>query len=361
MKNANKIAFIANMQYIDFTTWFEPKALQQMKQTIVQLNQLIDEQMQIYKSESNPQTNEVPSEYLEFQLERCLDSLKINILYEFKQASLNKKFITWDKNPIDKPIKLHTNNSLMQIAKLAASAHSFEALPQLAFIDLETDGINIETANILQIAIIKPIIHPIHDSLHYLKTFSSYILPYKGYSQEDNKAFHINHIGEKQLKSALLMEDIAPHIAYQLYHTILVGYNINSFDIPILKRHLIKYEEELIHNFSIDLYPACWKDKKQKLGDAIKAYNLSNNPNPHDAMADASCCMDLLNELIERNELPNNEDDLLDLFNSPQNIWQHFRRNKIIDINPNNKNYSHLLVTTPSSSLKRKLSEISTS
>jgi DNA polymerase III epsilon subunit-like protein len=140
-----------------------------------------------------------------------------------------------------------------------------------------------------------------------------------------------------------------------------VGYNVNSFDIPILKRHLEKYNEELYHKFSIDLYPACWKDKKQKLGDAIKAYNLPCNPKPHDALADASCCMDLLNEIIERNELPNNEDDLLDLFLSlDQNIWQHFRKLKIIDVNLNHKEYSHLLMMTPPSSLKRKHSEIST-
>ena len=71
--------------------------------------------------------------------------------------------------------------------------------------------------------------------------------------------------------------------------------------------------------------------------------------------------MELLNEVIINNELPNTEDDLLDLFCSPQNIWQHYGRNKIIDINPDHKDYSHLLYATPASSLKRKHSEISTS
>jgi DNA polymerase III epsilon subunit-like protein len=348
------------MQYIDFKIWIQSKAIEQMKQTITHLNQLVDEQIQLYKMECKPQTDEVPPEYLEFQLERSLDSLKINILSEFKQTYLNnKKFAIWNEHPVDKPIKFNTNNTLMQKAKLSASAHTFEALPQLAFLDLETDGINIHTANILQVAIIKPIIHPKHETLHYIKTYSSYILPHEEYSQKDNKAFEINHIGDKQLKTATLMEDAAIDIAYHLHNTVIVGYNINSFDIPILKRHLNYHDEHLFHKFSIDLYPACWKNKKQKLGDAIKAYNLLNNPKPHDAVADANCCMDLLNEVIERDELPNSEEGLLDLFSSPQNIWQHYSRHKIIDINPNHGDYSHLLMITPTSSLKRKHSEIS--
>ena len=345
----------------NFTTWFESKALEQMKQTIYYLNGLVDEQMQAYKMDSKLGTNEIPPEYLEFQLERCLDLLKINILSEYKQASLTKKFYNCNKLLLDKPVKINTGNTLMQKAKLAAATYNLQSLPQLAFLDLETDGTNIETANILQVAIIKPIINSETETLSYVETFSCYTLPYKGYSQKHNKAFHINHIGDKELESAKEMHYAAIDIAYHLYDTVIVGYNVNSFDIPILKRHLEKYNEELYHKFSIDLYPACWKDKKQKLGDAIKAYNLPCNPKPHDALADASCCMDLLNEIIERNELPNNEDDLLDLFLSlDQNIWQHFRKLKIIDVNLNHKEYSHLLMMTPSSSLKRKHSEIST-
>jgi hypothetical protein len=79
-------------------------------------------------------------------------------------------------------------------------------------------------------------------------------------------------------------------------------------------------------------------------------------------MADANCCIELLSEVIEKNELPNNEEDLLDLFNSENNNWQYFGRpNKIGDINPDNEEYVHLLYQTPASSLKRKLSQISTS
>jgi DNA polymerase III epsilon subunit-like protein len=321
----------------------------------------MDEQIQICKMENKFSTKEIPSEYLEFHAEKCINSFKINLLSELQQTSFSNKFTFGVKNPIDRPLKLETGNTLMQRAKLSAATNALHSLPQLAFLDIETDGTNINTANILQIAIIKPILDSDHDSLSYFTTWSSYVLPWENYTEEDNSAFHINHIGTKQLETAMDIDMAIMHATYHLCNTVIVGYNVNNFDIPILKRHCDYYEEPLLYKYSIDLYPTIWKDKKQKLGDAIKAYNLPINSKPHDAMADASCCIDLLSEVIERNELPNIEEDLIDLFNSPQNIWQHYKKYKIIEVNSDHKNYSHLLYPTPTSSLKRKQSQISTS
>ena len=349
------------MYFSEFSTWFQTKATQQLKQSIDQFNQLMDEQVQLYKKECKPSTDQIPPDYLEYQVDRCLSAFKTNLLSELQQTCFNRKFTIGTKNPIEKPIKLFSKTTLMERAKLSASAHILQALPQLAFLDIETDGININTANILQIAIIKPIVDPEYDTLNYHTSWSRYILPWEGYSQKNNKAYHINHIGDKELETALEIEEAVFDICYHLENTVIVGYNINQFDIPIIKRHCEKHQEPLLYKYSIDLYPAIWKDKKQKLEDAIKAYNLPINSNPHDAKADASCCMDLLYEIIERNELPGTEEEQLELFSLPQNIWQHFKRLKVIDINPKHKDYSHLLYSTPTSSLKRKLSEISTS
>jgi DNA polymerase III epsilon subunit-like protein len=348
------------MYFTEFSTWFQTRAIQQLKQSIDEFNQIMDEQFQNYKKECKPSTDQIPPEYLDYQVERCLSAFKTNLLSELQQTCFQKKFTIGPKTLTDKPIKLSNKTSLMERAKLSASAYILQALPQLAFLDIETDGTNIDTANILQVAIIKPIVDLEHDTLNYITSWSSYISPYKGYSQKDNKAYHINHIGDEQLKAAIKIEEAVFHIIHHLEDTVIVGYNINQFDIPIIKRECEKHYGPIHYKYSIDLYPAIWKDKKQKLEDAIKAYNLPVNSNPHDATADASCCMDLLYEAIERNELPNTEEEQLDLFSSPQNIWQHYKRLKVIDINPKNRNYSHLLYLTPTSSLKRKLSEIST-
>jgi DNA polymerase III epsilon subunit-like protein len=349
------------MQPIEFSTWFQSKAMLHLKQSLKQFNHIMNEQIQICNMEPKTSITEIPSEYLEFQAERCINSFKINLLSELQQTCFSKKFTFGTKKPIDRPIKLDTGNTLMQRAKLSVAANALHSLPQLAFVDIETDGTDINTANILQIAIIKPIIDPIHDSLNYCTTWSRYVLPWEGYSQSDNAAYHINHIGDKQLETATDIDMAVMHVTCQLYNTVIVGYNVNKFDIPILKRHCEYYNESLLYKYSIDLYPTIWRNKKQKLGDAIKTYNLPTNSNPHDAIADASCCIDLLSEVIERNELPNTEEELLDLFNSSDNIWQHFGKQKIIDVNPDHKDYSHLLYPTPTSSFKRKLSQISTS
>jgi DNA polymerase III epsilon subunit-like protein len=349
------------MNSTKFTTWFQTKALQHLKQSLKHIDQLINEQIQsCYNTECDLSSKEIPIDYLTFQAENCINSFKINLLAELQQISFTKKFTFDVKEPIDKPTRINTENTLMQKAKITAIANSLHTLPQLAFLDIETDGINVDTANILQIAIIKPIIDPEFETLSYFKTWSTYVRPHKGYSQINNKAFNINHIGNKQLENAIGLEEALMLTAHHLSQTVVVGYNINNFDIPILERFAYRFKILLLYKYTIDLYPATWINKRQKLSDAIKAYNLPSNTNPHDAMADASVCIDLFSEIIERNELPNNEEDLLDTFNTPNNTWhQYGRKHKIINVNLAHVQYSHLLYQTPTSSLKRKLSQTS--
>lgn len=349
------------MNSVEFTTWFQNKALQQLKQSLHKMNQLMNEQIQsCYNIECDVSLKEMPLEYLTFQAENCINSFKINLISELQQASFTKKFTIDVKDPIEKPIKLNTKNSLMQKAKISVMQHNLLSLPQLAFLDIETDGTDINSANILQIAIIKPILDSDYDTLSYFKTWSTYVLPHEDYTQSDNKAFHINHIGDEELEDARDINQAVMLAAFHLYDTVIVGYNVNNFDIPILQKFCHQLDHPLLYKYSIDLFPATWINKKQRLADAIKVYSLPPNTNPHDATADASCCIDLLSEIIERNELPNNEEDILELFSSTQNSWhQYGRKHNIINVNPYHKDYSYLLYQTPASSLKRKQSQTS--
>ena len=342
-------------QLLEFSTWFETKALENIKHSINQYNHLMDNQIQIHNMESTFPVKEIPLEYLKFQVERCINSFKLTLLSELEQTCLSNKFTIKTKIPIERPINLEINQTLLQRARLNLATNTFKPLPQIAFLDIETDGIDIKTANILQIAIVK--IDTVDEyKTSYIDAWSKYIKPWDNYTQKDNKAFHINHIGDKELENSFSPYIAAHFIHNMLKDTVIVGYNVNNFDIPILKRHFEEHNITLKHKFSIDLYPAIWKNKKQTLEDAIRKYNIPTNPNPHNAEADASCCIDLLTEIFDRNELPNNEESLLELFNSSENIWQHYRKNKIIDINPIGE-YSYLVYPTPTSSLKRKLSE----
>ena len=348
------------MNSTQFTTWFQNIAFEHLSQSIQQMTEIMSQHIQCcYNIECDTSVTGLPPKYLTLQAENCINSFKTNLLSQLQQACFTKQFSIEIEDPIDMPIKLNTHNTLMQRAKMTATTHALHALPQLAFLDIETDGLDIKTANILQIAIIKPIIDPLYESMSYYNTMSTYVLPWKGYSEIDNDAIKINHIGNKQLKTAITTKEALKLAANHLSHTVIVGYNVNNFDIPILQRHFEKYNLSLPHKYSIDLYPAIWKNKKQKLDDAIKYYNVPPNINPHDALGDAICCIDLLSQIIERNELPNNEDDLLELFNSEQNTWHKFGKKNIINVNPNHSDYSHFAYQTPTSSLKRKLSQTS--
>jgi len=353
------------MQYTDFNMWLESKALEQLKNTLNNLSHTIDQQLQAYKSYSTNPLRELPLEYLEFHTQSCLETFKNNVLDQLKEAYKTTKFICFDKHPTKEHTSDIFSNSLLHRARLEAATPTLNKLPQVAFLDIETDGVNVETTNILQLGIIKPYPNPTNEPTPYLIKYSTYILPHAGYSEKDNKAHHINHIGDDELLKAEPLEDVADTIQELLQDTVIVGYNVNNFDIPILIRHLDKLDKELNYKFSIDLYPACWKNKKQKLEDAIKAYNTFKNTNPHDALADAITCMDLLDELVKRDELPSAEKDLVDLYFSPQNLWHHSKQTKkIINLNPKHMNYLDLLISTPQSSqssLKRKHSQISTS
>jgi DNA polymerase III epsilon subunit-like protein len=348
------------MQYTDFTMWLESKAQELIKNAINNVSKTIDHQVQAYKACSHDPLRELPSDYLEFQVQSCLDIFKTSLLNEFKEANNTTKFICFNKHPTKKyPTDAYTN-PLLHRARLENALPTLENLPDLAFLDIETDGLNKDTANILQIAIIKPYPNPRDNDVCYSNIFSAYVLPYASYSQKDNSAYHINHIGDDELLwKANSLEDLADTIQELLQDTVIVGYNVNDFDIPILIKHFNKIDKEFNYKFSIDLYPACWKNKKQKLDDAITAFNTFKNTNPHDALADATTCIDLLHELVKRNQLPSLEKDLVDLYFSPQNLWHHSK--KIINLNPKYPKYSDLLIPTPQSSLKRKHSQLSTS
>jgi DNA polymerase III alpha subunit (gram-positive type) len=340
---------------INFTLWFEAMATKQFKMTIKHLFKLLDEQTQLHTKEFRPtQPSELPMEYLEYQIKYWFQDLAHKVYFETISQPYPTKYHIINKHPLKKPVMLNTNNSMIQIAKLSREITHYDSLPQLAFVDIETDALSIDTANILQVAIIKPMIHQQHSMDHY-KSWNKFILPYQGYNQKDNKAYNINQIGDKQLATAIPLSDVTNTISELLKNTVIVGYNCNSFDIPILKRHLETHSSQLLHKFSIDLYPACWKNKKQNLASAIDQYNLMMNPNPHDALADASCCIDLLFALVNNHELPGSENELLDLSTKPENSWNN-RKLKVIDVNTSLLDTHHNKTNPP---LKRKWSQIS--
>ena len=136
--------FSKNMQPIEFSNWFQTKALLHLKH-IKQLNKTMNKQIQIHNLNNKNSNSEIPPDYLAFHVENCISSVKINHLSELQQTSFNKKFTFNVKEPFDKPIQLKQKNTLIQRAKLFIAANTMHFYYNWP-IDIETDGTNINTA-----------------------------------------------------------------------------------------------------------------------------------------------------------------------------------------------------------------------
>ena len=123
-----------------------------MAQSIQQMTEIMSQHIQYcYNIECDTSVTGLPPKYLTLQAENCINFFKTNLLSELQQACFTKQFSIEIEKSHNMSIKLNTYNTLMQRAKMTAITHALHALPQLVFLDIETDGLDIKTANILQI------------------------------------------------------------------------------------------------------------------------------------------------------------------------------------------------------------------
>lgn len=194
----------------------------------------------------------------------------------------------------------------LTVSQELAHTSYVRGMNNLAFIDIETDGLHKETNHILQVAIVTP------TASGLLKKWSSYIQP-NSYSQDTvNPAEHINGITWKQLKDAPSTGTVLKTVSQMLQGKTVVGYNSNKFDIPFIQHHCQMHGIPLSIDCSLDLYPATWRSRQQKLKDALNLFDIVNW-NPHDALGDTLPLVQLMNTLIGRGEIPDNSYELHDL------------------------------------------------
>ena len=140
------------MNSTQFSIWFQNNAFEHLTQSIQQMTEIMSQHIQCcYNIKCDTSVTSLPPKYLTLQAENCINSFKTNLLSKLQQACFTKQFSIEIEKSHDMPIKLNTYNTLMQRAKMTAITHALHTLPQLAFLDIETDGLDIKTANILQI------------------------------------------------------------------------------------------------------------------------------------------------------------------------------------------------------------------
>jgi len=154
---------------------------------------------------------------------------------------------------------IQSPKNIIQISNHHQIYHQLKFLQNdIIFMDTETDGTSIHKNNILSICLTNinlnenPITSPNPtETIFYIKPHNSYQI------DTSSEAFRINQISQATInKEGKLLSLIAPTILSLLSNKIVVGYNINSFDIPIIRNNLKRINVNLPPLMTIDLYQA---------------------------------------------------------------------------------------------------------
>jgi len=163
----------------------------------------------------------------------------------------------------------------------------------IAFIDLETTGVNIASDRIVEISILK--LMP--DDSTQTETFR--INPTIPIPAE---ASAIHGIFDKDVKDCQTFKQLAPTLLKIVEHCDLAGYNSNKFDIPLLVEEFLRVEVDFdVDNVKlIDVQNIFHKMEQRTLSAAYKFYCNKDLTGAHGAEADVKATYEVLKAQLEK-------------------------------------------------------------
>lgn len=163
----------------------------------------------------------------------------------------------------------------------------------LAFIDLETTGINLSTDRIVEIAIIKITVEGekqvkrklLNPEMSIPKTSSD-----------------IHGITDEMVKDAPTFKQVGNEIKQFLEHCDLGGYNSNRFDIPLLMEEMLRIglEFDMKGRRLVDVQKIFHLMEQRTLSAAYKFYCNKNLEGAHGAEVDATATWEVLEAQVQR-------------------------------------------------------------
>jgi DNA polymerase-3 subunit epsilon len=175
----------------------------------------------------------------------------------------------------------------------------------LAFIDLETTGVNLSTDRIVEIAIIK--LMP-DQSRQVKRKLINPEMPIPAQTSD------IHGITNEMVKDAPTFKQAANEIKQYLENADLGGYNSNRFDIPMLMEEFLRagMEIDLSDRRMIDVQHIFYTMEPRTLTAAYKFYCQKDLVNAHSAEADVIATIDVLEAQVEKyNQLGDTIDSIL--------------------------------------------------
>jgi DNA polymerase-3 subunit epsilon len=182
----------------------------------------------------------------------------------------------------------------------------------IAFIDLETTGINLGRDRIIEIAIVKMLT----DGTRTIKRkLLNPEIPIPKASSD------IHGITDEMVKDAPTFKQVAQELKQMLDGCDLAGYNSNRFDIPLLMEEFLRAQVDfdMRNRKLLDVQNVFHKMEPRTLGAAYKFYCNKNHDGAHGAEADASATLEILLAQIERYpDLGRSVDSILKLIGEDQ-------------------------------------------
>jgi DNA polymerase-3 subunit epsilon len=183
----------------------------------------------------------------------------------------------------------------------------------IAFIDIETTGINVSTDRIVEISVLK--INP-NGKEEWMTTRVNPEIPIP------LKSTAIHGITDKDVADAPTFKEIAKNLTAFLEGTDLAGYNAIKFDIPVIAEEFLRANIDF--NFHkrkyVDVQVIFHKKEQRTLSAAYLFYCKKELENAHSSKADTEATFEVLKAQLDRyDDLENDVEKLAD-YSSFNNI-----------------------------------------
>ncbi len=179
----------------------------------------------------------------------------------------------------------------------------------VAFIDLETTGVNVATDRIVEISILK--LTPQYST----ETITMRLNPTMPIPAE---ASAIHGIYDNDVKDCPPFKEVASDLSRTLEQCDLAGYNSNRFDIPLLVEEFLRAEIDfdIQDRKMIDVQNIFHKMEQRTLAAAYKFYCNKNLEEAHSAEADVRATFEVLEAQLNKYESLNPDVQSLHTFSS---------------------------------------------
>jgi DNA polymerase-3 subunit epsilon len=191
---------------------------------------------------------------------------------------------------------------------------SLKLTKPLAFIDLETTGLNVASDRIVEIAIVK--LFPNGNK----EAITRRVNPTIPISKESTS---IHGISNEDVANEPTFKDMAKELAHFIDGCDLAGYNSNKFDIPMLAEEFLRAEVDfdITKRNLVDVQNIFHKMEQRTLSAAYKFYCDKDLVDAHSAEADTIATLEILEAQINKYaDLENNVAFLAEFSKAHNNV-----------------------------------------